>query len=85
MRELPIFVRVPSIDFPYTFERNCINDEVDEINIIFRSDLKDITLSHYMAQPRSMLCRKLERNFIEENYGDYDYNWLPNCFRQTNT
>ena len=30
-----------------------------------------------MEQPRSLLCRKLERNFIDdENFEDFDYNWL---------
>ena len=38
------------------------------------SDLKDITLSHYMDQPRSMLRMKLERNFIEKDFGDFDFN-----------
>ena len=69
MVELPIFVRVSSLDLIDTFDRNCI---------------KDITLSHYMDQPRSMLCRKLERNFIEKDFGDFDYNWFPNCFRHMN-
>ena len=56
------------------------NDFCDEINIFFISDLKDITLFQYMEQPRSMLCRKLERNFIEEDFEDFDYKWLPKCF-----
>ena len=74
MVELPIFVRVSSLDFLDTFDRNCTNDELDEVNIIFISDLKDLTLSHYIDQPRSMLCGKLERNFIEEDFRDFDYN-----------
>ena len=45
-----------------------------------------MTLQHYMKQPRSMLCRKLERDYIKENYQivdnkDFDYNFLPYCFR----
>ena len=53
--------------------------------IIFISNPKDITLSHYMEQPMSMLCRKLEKNFGEEDdhptdNRDFDYNFLPNCF-----
>ena len=74
--ELPIVVRVSPLDFLYTFDRNCINDEVDEIAITFLSDLKDITFSHYMAEPKSTLCRKLVRNSIEEDFGNFDYNWL---------
>ena len=81
MIAVPIVERVPSLDYLDTFDRKCLNDKVDEINIIFISVLKGITFSHYMTQPRSMLCRKLERNFIEDDYGDFDYNWLPNCFR----
>ena len=38
-----------------------------------------------MTQPRSMLCRELERIFTEEDYGDFEYNWLLNCFRHTKT
>ena len=40
----------------------------DEINIIFISNLKDITFVHFMEQPKSMLCRKLIRNLIDGNY-----------------
>ena len=58
---------------------------VDEIIITIISDLKDMILSHFMAQPKSMLCRKLIRKFIEEDFGDFDYIWLPNCFIHINT
>ena len=39
-----------------------------------------------MEQPRSMLCRKLERNYIAENDPpnddwDFDYNFQTYCFR----
>ena len=54
MIELPIVVRVSPLDFLDTFDGN-INNEVDEINIIFISDLDDITFSHYMTQPKSMI------------------------------
>ena len=45
-----------------------------------------MTLQHYIKQPRSILCRKLERNFIEKNDPpiddrDFVYNSLPYCFR----
>ena len=79
MIEIPIVIRVSPVDFLDTFDRN-INNEVDEINIIFISSLKDMTFSHYMTQPKSMLCRKLIKNFIEEDFGDSDYNWFPKCF-----
>ena len=41
--ELPIEVRVPSLDFLDTFDINCTNNEVYEIVRIFISDLKDLT------------------------------------------
>ena len=62
MIELPIVVGVSPLDFLDTFDRN-INIEVIEIIIIIKSDLDDFTYSHYMSQPKSMLCRKLVRNF----------------------
>ena len=84
MIELPIVIRMSPLDFLDTFDRNIYN-EVDEIKIIFISDLDDITFSHYMTQPKPMLCRKIFKNFVEEDSGDFDYNWLPNCFRNKNT
>ena len=59
MIELPIVVRVPPVDFLNRCDRSCINDEVDEINIIFLSDLGDITFSHFMTQPKSMIQKNL--------------------------
>ena len=81
MVELPIVKRVSLLDFLVTFDKK-INDEVDEINITFVSDLRDITFLHYMTQPKTMLCKKRIGNFLEENYDNFDYNWLPNCFRK---
>ena len=72
---------VDYLDSFYNFD----NDFCDEINITFISDLKDKTFFLHMEQPRSMLCRKLERNFFEEHFGDFDYKWLPKCFRHINT
>ena len=45
-----------------------------------------MTLQNYMKQPRSILCRKLKRNYIGENdplpdKRYFDYNFLPYCFR----
>ena len=73
MVELPIVIRVSLLDFLDTFGRN-INNEGNEIDIIFTSDLKDMTFAQYMAQPKSMLWRKLVRNFIEGDFGDFNYN-----------
>ena len=82
--ELNMIERVQPTDFLDTFNRNCINDEVDEINTIFTSDRKDMTFSHYKAQPKSMFCRKLVRNSIEGNFEVFDHKWLPKCFRHAN-
>ena len=45
-----------------------------------------MTLQHYMNQPRSILPRNLERNYLAENDPpnddrEFDYNFLPYCFR----
>ena len=35
-----------------------------------------------MKQPKSMLCRKLVKNFIEEeSFEDFEHKWLPNCVK----
>ena len=66
---------VDYLDTYYNFD----NDFCNEISIIFISDLRDISFFHYTKQPKSMLCRKLKKNCIEENFEDYEYKWLPNC------
>ena len=82
MFEIPIYVDVSKREFQDVVDRNCIHNTIsDEIDIIFISNLKETTLQHYMKQPRSILCRKLERNYIAENDRDSDYNFLPYCFR----
>ena len=87
MFEIPIYVKVSEREFLDIIDKNCAYNIIsDEIDIIFISKLKEMTLQHYMKQPRSMLCRKLERDYIEENYQvvdnrDFDYNFLPYCFR----
>ena len=83
--ELPIMLKIPACDYLDQFNKECVNDEIDEIDIIFISDLDDNTFFHYMEQPKLMLCRKLIRTVLEENFGDFDYSWLPNCFRIINT
>ena len=81
IEEIPKYVEVSSHEFLDVVDMNCIYNIIfDEINVIYLSKLTEMTLSHYMEQPRSMPCRKLERSFIEEDFGDFDYNWLPNCF-----
>ena len=84
--EVPIYVEVSAHEFLDIVGRNCAYIIItDEINIFFISKLKEKTLQNYMKQPRSLLCRKLERNYIEENDPpsddtDFDYNFLPYCF-----
>ena len=82
MFEIPIYVKVSEREFLDIVDRNFpYNITSDEIDIIFISKLKEMTLQHYMKQPRSMLCRKLERNYQVVNNRDFDYNFLPYCFR----
>ena len=81
--ELPIYVEVSEREFLEIVDRNCANNIIsDKIDIILITKFKEMTLQHYMKQPRSMLCGKLEGNYIEEE-GDvyFDCNFLPYCFR----
>ena len=81
MVEIPIYIKVSERDFLEIVDRNCVYNTIsDEIDIIFISKFKEMTLQHYCEQARSMLCRKLERFYIEENEHDFEYNFLPNCF-----
>ena len=62
-------LRVDYLDTYYNFAK----DFCDETSRIFISDLRDISFYHYMKQPKSMLCRKLVKKFIEEeNFEDYE-------------
>ena len=60
--DLPIVIRVSPLDFLDTVENNT-TEEVDEIDIIFTSDLNDSTFSHYMTQPKSMIQRSFIKTF----------------------
>ena len=66
----------------YEYINDCffINEDYDEINIIFISDFQDITFYHCLNQPMSKLTRKLIINLSQNQSGDYTYKWLPNCF-----
>ena len=83
MFEIPIYVEVSKREFQDIVDRNSIYNIIsDEIDIILISKFKEMTSQHYMKQPRSILCRKLETKFIEENdppidHRDFDYNFLP--------
>ena len=85
MMRLTITIKETACDYLDEYIQGCMINEVDEIVIKFISDLKDITFSPFLAQPISMLYGKLLRNFIEEDFGDFDYIWLPNGSRHINT
>ena len=56
--------------------------KIQKTAIVFISDLKDMTFSHYMDQSKSMFCRKMIRRFFEvkgEDIIDFEYNWIPGC------
>ena len=84
LKKLTITRKETACDYIDKRNQGYVINEFDEIVITCISDLKDITFSHYMAQPKSMLCRKIVRNFIAEDFGDFDYIWFPNCFRHIN-
>ena len=64
--------------FEYIDDCLYIDSFCDEINIIFISDFRDITFYHYMNQPMSKLTRKLIKNLLQNQSGDYTHGWLPN-------
>ena len=49
--------------------------------MVFISDPKNISQQHYFELPKSMLCRKLIRRFHESSSQDFEYNWLPDSFK----
>ena len=87
MFQIPIYVEASKREFQDIVDRNCAYNIIsDEIEIMFISKFKEMTLQNYMKQPRSILCRKLERNYFEArdhppDDRDSDNNFLPYCFR----
>ena len=64
---LIIKISVPgtiTLEKPHLFKPSLI----DEIDILITSDFDDITFSYYMTQPKSMIQKKLIKNFIEEDW-----------------
>ena len=55
---------------------------IPEMEIVFISDPKDITRQHYLEQPKSLLCRKLIRRFLLSTPLDFEYNWLPDSYKE---
>ena len=65
MFEIPINVQVSKRDIQDLVDRHCACNIIsDEIDIIFLSKFKEMTLQNYMKQSRSMLCRKFEKNIF---------------------
>ena len=58
------------IYFPYGYI-------ISNIEILFISDLKNITKEHYLELSKSMLERKLNRKVYEKPAQESEYNWLP--------
>ena len=85
MCEIPIYVEVSKREFQDFVDRNCVyNITSDEIDIIIISKFEEITLQKYMKKPRSMLCRRLELNYVKGGYpveSELGYIFLPHCFR----
>ena len=82
MFEIPIYVRLSERKILDIIDKNCVYNIIsDEIDIIFISEFKEMTLQSFIKQPRSMLCRKLEKNYIEEDNSLFNYNFLSWCFR----
>ena len=53
--EVPIMLKISAYEYLDQFNKECVNGEVDEIDIVFISDFDDITFFYYMDQPKSML------------------------------
>ena len=51
MIELPNMLKTSTYDYLDQFNKECVNDEVDEIDKMFIYDLKDIIFFQYMNQP----------------------------------
>ena len=48
---------------------------------VFISDPKGKAQTHYLEQSKSMLCRKLVKRLHEPISQDFEYNWLPDSFK----
>ena len=83
MFELSLYEKMTKSKFKDIINKNCIYNEIsDEIEIIFVSNYKDITLQKYITLPRSMLFRKFEQYYMIDCYNeDWNMDFLPNCFR----
>ena len=79
------YTTVPAPDFlqgviEIYLSHRCSPQIIPGIQIVFFSDLKDITRKHYLDLSKSMLCRKLIGKF-HESPQDFEYKWLSNSFK----
>ena len=75
----------PASDFLHRVIETYLSHEcspkiIDELEVVFISDLKNITKEHHLELSKSMLCRKLIRRF-HESPQDFEYKWLPDSFK----
>ena len=92
MYDCSLILNETACDFLHKVIINCLDHEevpnkIQETEIVSISDLKDMTFSYYMHQPKSMLCGELLRRFFEvkrEEINHFEYNWLPGCLRVDN-
>ena len=84
----PTIINETACDFSNRIIANYLSHKlspkrIHETDIVFISDLEDMSFHHYFEQPKSMLCRKLIRRFHESTQDEiyvFDYKWLPDCF-----
>ena len=65
---------------PIYLSHKCDPKMIQEIEIVFISDPKDIIQEHFLKQPKSMLCRELIGKFHESTQ-DFECKWLPDSFK----
>ena len=84
----PIFINETACDFLHRVITNYLThgelsiDKIQQTEIVFISDIKDMTYPCYMEQPKSITCRKMVGRFVEVKSEDnihFEYIWLPSC------
>ena len=65
--------KVIGIYFPYGFI-------ISILQILFISDLKNMTKQRYLELPKSMSEWKLISKLHESSSQDFEYNWVPHSF-----
>ena len=78
----PVIINETACDISNSVITSYLNHGINQ-ETKFCVRLKDMTYSHYMEQPKSMVCHK-KIGFFEvkrEYVNDFEYNWLPGCLR----